>query len=194
MKAPDNPFELFSEWFAAAQAKEPELANAVALATADDHGSPSVRMVLLKSADEAGFVFYTNLESRKGRQLRVNKRVAMCIHWKSLGKQVRVEGEVEGVSDEEADAYFASRDRGSQIGAWASKQSQTLEGRFALESRIAKFTARFHVAPVPRPPFWSGFRLLPDLIEFWDDGVFRLHERVEYTCHGTSWSTRQLFP
>jgi pyridoxamine 5'-phosphate oxidase len=194
MKSPDDPLELFNEWFTAAEVKEPTLPDAVALATADANGSPSVRMVLLKAVDESGFVFYTNLESRKGQQIRDNPQGALCFHWKSLARQVRVEGALEPVSDEEADAYFASRDRGSQIGAWASKQSRPLESRFALESRIAKFTTRFHVGRVPRPPFWSGLRMRPDRIEFWDDGMFRLHERLEYTRDDVGWSNRQLFP
>ena len=194
MKGPDNPHDLFAEWFAAAEAGESDLPNAVALATADASGAPSVRMVLLKGHDERGFVFYTNLESRKGHQIRDNPRGALCFHWKSLARQVRVEGDIEPVSDAEADAYFASRDRGSQIGAWASKQSQPLEGRFALETRIARFAARFNIGQIPRPDFWSGYRIRPDRIEFWDDGTFRLHERLEYLRGKSGWSNRQLFP
>ena len=194
MKGPNNPLELFDEWFAAAEASEPGLANAMALATTDASGFPSVRMVLLKGHDDRGFVFYTNLGSRKGQQIRENPRAALCFHWKSLARQVRIEGPMEPVSDDEADAYFASRDRGSQIGAWASKQSQTLEGRFELEARIAKFAARFHVGKVPRPEFWSGFRVRHERIEFWDDGTFRLHERLEYLRGASGWSNRQLFP
>ena len=194
MKGPDNPHTLFAEWFAAAEAKEPGLANAVALASADASGSPSVRMVLLKGHDERGFVFYTNLNSRKGQQIRDNPRAALCFHWKSLARQIRIEGAIEPVSEAEADAYFASRDRGSQIGAWASKQSEPLEGRFALEARIARFAARFNIGPVPRPQFWSGYRVVPNRIEFWDDGTFRLHERLEYLRENDGWKNRQLFP
>lgn len=194
MKGPDNPHSLFSQWFAAAEESETELPNAVALATADAGGAPSVRMVLLKGHDERGFVFYTNLESRKGHQIRDNPQGALCFHWKSLARQVRIEGAIEPVSDAEADAYFASRDRGSQIGAWASKQSQPLEGRFALEAQVAKFAAKFNVGRIPRPEFWSGYRIRPERIEFWDDGTFRLHERLEYLHDGSMWSNRQLFP
>lgn len=194
MKGPDNPHSLFAEWFAAAEESEPGLPSAVALATADASGAPSVRMVLLKGHDERGFVFYTNLGSRKGQQIRENPKGALCFHWKSLSRQVRVEGTIEPVSGAEADSYFASRDRGSQIGAWASKQSQPLEGRFALEVQVAKFAARFNVGQIPRPDFWSGYRICPERIEFWDDGTFRLHERLEYLRDGSVWSNRQLFP
>ncbi len=148
----------------------------MALATADAEGRPSVRMVLLKGIDERGFVFYTNLESRKGGQLAANPCVGLAFHWKSLRRQVNVEGPVVPVDPAEADAYFASRDRGSQIGAWASRQSQPLAGRFDLESRVAQFAAKFHVGAVPRPEFWSGFRVVPERIEFWEDRPFRLHK------------------
>jgi len=194
MKGPDNPYALFADWLAAAEAKEPDVPDAAALATADADGAPSVRMVLLKGFDERGVVFYTNLESRKARQIRENPRGAMVFHWKSLARQVRIEGSIEPVSDAEADAYFASRDRGSQIGAWASKQSQPLEGRFALEARVAKFAAKFNIGRVPRPEFWSGYRILAERIEFWDEGTFRLHERLEYLRDDAGWTSRQLFP
>jgi len=174
----NDPFCLFRQWLADAEKSEPNDPNAMALATADADGRPSVRMVLLKGVDERGFVFYTNLTSRKGQQLAANPRVGLCFHWKTLRKQVNVEGPVSPIAAAEADAYFASRDRGSQIGAWASKQSQPLAGRFDLESRVARFAARFHVGAVPRPEFWSGFRVVPERIEFWEDRPFRLHNRL----------------
>jgi pyridoxamine 5'-phosphate oxidase len=189
-----DPISLFGEWYAAAQdcgLKEPA---AVALGTADSEGRPSVRMVLLKGADPAGFVFYTNLESRKGRQLRDNPNAALCFHWMPLARQVRVEGRVAPVPDDEADAYFASRARDSQIGAWASKQSQPLEGRFELERRVAKYGLRFGIGHVPRPAFWSGFRLVPERIEFWQQGFARLHDRLVYHRASDGWTTERLFP
>lgn len=193
-KETDDPIELFKSWLADATRAEPSDPNAVALATADASGRPSVRMVLLKDADARGFVFYTNLESRKGLEIQANPRGALCFHWKSLDRQVRVEGRLEPVADSEADSYFATRDRASQIGAWASSQSRALESRFALERRVAEFTAKFHIGTVPRPPYWSGFRLVPDAIEFWQERPFRLHDRTVYHREGNAWSTRKLYP
>ncbi len=194
MTESENPFELFASWFSEAQEKEPNDPNAMALATVGPDGMPSVRMVLLKDFDEAGFTFYTNLGSRKGRQIQENAKAAICLHWKSLRRQIRVEGDVEQVSDEEADAYFASRPRNSQIGAWASRQSHRLEGRFDLEKRVASFAAKFGVGKVPRPTFWSGFRVRPQRIEFWREGNFRLHERLVYHRGTDGWATERLFP
>lgn len=190
----EDPIELFNSWFAEATQAEPSDPNAVALATADASGRPAVRMVLLKDADARGFVFYTNLESRKGQEIQANPWAALCFYWKSLDRQVRVEGRIEPVAAAEADSYFASRDRASQIGAWASRQSRPLESRFALERRLAEFTAKFHVGTVPRPPFWSGFRLVPEAIEFWQERPFRLHDRTVYHRDGTTWSVRKLYP
>lgn len=190
----NHPVHLFKAWFAEAQ-KTPLLEpTSVALATSTPEGRPSVRMVLLKGADEKGFVIYTNLTSRKGRELQENPQAALCFHWDPLRKQVRVTGRCERVSDQEADAYFASRHRTSQIGAWASKQSQELSGRFELESRIAHFGVVYGVGPIPRPPFWSGFRLVPDAIEFWEDRKFRLHDRFVFERDGDTWTKKQLFP
>lgn len=192
-----NPFELFSEWLEEAKEKELNDPNALALATSGADGQPSVRMVLLKDHDEAGFVFYTNLESNKGRALAENPKAAMLFHWKSLRRQVRIEGAVDPVSAEEADAYFASRPRGSQIGAWASEQSRPLEGRFKLEKQVAAYTAKFGVSTIPRPDHWSGFRLVPNRIEFWKDGAFRLHDRHVFTRESvteTSWTVQRLYP
>ncbi len=190
----DNPIDLFREWYAKAQDKESDVPDAAALATASTDGMPSVRMVLVKTFDDDGFVFYTNLGSRKVDELRANPQAALCLHWKSLERQVRIEGTVEKVSDEQADEYFATRPRTSQLGAWASRQSHELEGRFELEAEVAKATARFHVGKVPRPEFWSGFRIRPLRIEYWDQGSYRLHDRLEYRREGDGWATRFLFP
>lgn len=190
----NEPFDLFNSWFQMAKESELNDPSAMNLATATPDGRPSSRMVLLKDFDTDGFVFYTNLESNKGKQLAGNAHVALNFHWKSLRKQVRIEGVAAPVSDEEADAYFQSRPRGSRIGAWASDQSRPMEGMFVLERRVAEFTAKFHVGEVPRPPHWSGFRVDPQLIEFWSDGKFRLHERIVYHRDGDAWTTERLFP
>lgn len=189
-----DPITLFLAWLAEAEKQEPNDPNAMSLATATPDGRPSSRMVLLKDVDRRGFAFYTNLESRKGLDLAANPHGALLFHWKSLRRQVRVEGRVERVSDDEADAYFASRPRGSQIGAWASTQSRPLSGRFELERRIGEFAARFGLSPVPRPPHWSGFRVVPELIEFWQDRPFRLHERLVFHRDGETWATEHLYP
>jgi pyridoxamine 5'-phosphate oxidase len=190
------PRALFAAGRAAAAPNEPSDPNAMSLATVDGEGLPNVRMVLLKGFDERGFVFYTNFESAKGRELLAQPKAAMCFHWKSLRRQVRVRGNVETVSEEEADAYFASRPRDSRIGAWASKQSRPLESRFALERAVAKFAARHAVGAVPRPPVWSGFRVAPVSIEFWHDRPFRLHERVVFSrpTPATPWNKTRLYP
>jgi pyridoxamine 5'-phosphate oxidase len=192
--AEDDPFALFQAWMAEAEASEPNDQNAVCLATATPDGRPSARMVLLKGLDPRGFVFYTNLESRKGGELAANPHAAMCFHWKTLQRSVRVEGRVEPVSAAEADAYYASRSRGSRIGAWASRQSRPLESRFALEKAVAEYTLKFGVGEVPRPPHWSGFRLLPARIEFWRDMPFRLHERRVFHAAAAGWETEMLYP
>lgn len=189
-----DPYALFREWLAEAVAKEPNDANAMAVATADADGLPDVRMVLLKDVDERGFVFYTNLESAKGRQLAANPQAAVLFHWKSLRRQVRARGQVTRVSDEEADAYFATRARPAQLGAWASDQSRPLTDRLALEKRIAEVGLRFGLGKVPRPPHWSGFRIEPQAIEFWRDRPFRLHERLVFQRAAEGWTTRRLFP
>jgi pyridoxamine 5'-phosphate oxidase len=196
IRAKDDPLALFADWYAEAEKSEPNDPSAMALATVGLDGTPSCRMVLLKAFDASGFVFYTNYESRKGSQLLAHPKAALLFHWKSLRRQVRLEGSIAQTTPEEADAYFATRDRGSQIGAWASEQSRPLESRFALEKRVAEFTARHVIGKVPRPPYWSGFRLQPLLIEFWQDGAFRLHDRLEYSrpAAGAPWSTRTLYP
>jgi pyridoxamine 5'-phosphate oxidase len=189
-----DPFVRFKDWFTQAIEKEPTLPEAMTLATADAGGRPSARMVLLKDADERGFVFYTNLESRKGTELGVNAQAALVFHWKSTQRQVRVTGVVEPVSDAEADEYFASRPRGAQIGAWSSDQSRPMTGAHELEKRVAKFTAKFGVSRIPRPNFWSGYRLVPDELEFWEERLFRLHSRIHYQRSEDGWETSYLFP
>lgn len=191
-----DPFALFAEWLAQARRREPEDANAMALATADADGTPDVRMVLLKDCDASGFVFYTHLDSAKGRQLAANPHAALCFHWKSLRRQIRVRGPVMPVDPAEADAYFASRARDSRIGAWASAQSRPLESRFALERRVAETALRFGVGEVPRPDFWSGFRLAPLRMEFWRNRAFRLHDRLEWTRASLDapWRQSRLYP
>jgi pyridoxamine 5'-phosphate oxidase len=194
LAAAADPFPLFAEWLAEAQKSEPNDPTAMALATVDAEGMPNVRMVLLKDFGPEGFVFYTNLESRKGHELADVPKAALCMHWKSLRRQVRVRGNVETTTPAEADAYFASRPRLARIGAWASKQSEPLEGRFELEKAVAFYTARYAVGEVPRPPHWSGFRIVPVEIEFWRDGAFRLHERVRFTRGERGWSRTWLYP
>ena len=197
-----DPFALFETWLADATRHEPNDPNAMALATVDGDGLPNVRMVLLKGLDAAdrgparGFVFYTNWESAKGRELQAQRKAALCFHWKSLRRQVRVRGEVAGVTAAEADAYYATRARGSRLGAWASAQSRPLESRFALEKAVALVTARYPLGDIPRPPHWSGFRVTPLEIEFWHDRPFRLHERSVFRrpVAGDAWTRSRLYP
>jgi pyridoxamine 5'-phosphate oxidase len=190
----DEPYRLFAAWFAEAEKSEPNDANGLALATVDTDGMPNVRMVLLKGFDESGFVFYTNFESAKGKEILASMKAAMCFHWKSLRRQVRIRGPVELVSKEEADADYATRARGSRIGAWASKQSRPLESRFALEKAVAEYTLKFAVGEIPRPDHWSGFRLVPRTIEFWHDRPFRLHDRILFSRAGDGWEKTRLYP
>ena len=190
----DTPFPTFERWSAEAVAHEPGDPLAAALATVDGEGRPSVRMVLIKAHGPEGFTFYTNYESRKGRDLLANPNAALCLHWKSIARQVRIEGAVTPVADAVADAYFASRDRGSRIGAWASKQSRPLESPHALEKAVAARTAEFGLGEVPRPPYWSGFLLVPRAVEFWDAGRFRLHRRLRYERTGEGWTATALYP
>ena len=189
-----DPFALFEEWFAEAQASEPNDPEAMALATAGETGQPSVRMVLLKSHGPAGFTFFTNLDSRKGVELAANRQAGLLFHWKSLRRQVRVEGPVEIVSDAEADAYFATRGRESQLGAWASDQSRPLDSRAMFEARLVEVAERFATGLVPRPPRWAGYRVIPRAIEFWSDRPHRLHERRVFTRSGEAWRESLLYP
>lgn len=192
--AEDDPFALFAAWLREAGEREPNDANAMALATVDDGGLPDVRMVLLKDVDAAGFVFYTNLESAKSRQLAANPKAALLFHWKSLRRQVRVRGRVSAVSAAEADAYWATRARPAQLGAWASDQSRPLPERGAFEKRIAQMGLKFGLGKPPRPPHWSGFRLAPQSFEFWRDRPFRLHDRLVFGRAGEGWTTQRLYP
>lgn len=190
----DDPLAMFHALLEEATRKEPNDPTAMTVATATADGVPSARMVLLKEADARGFVFYSNTQSRKGDELAANPRAALVFHWKSMRRQVRVEGTVERVTDAEADAYFASRARGSQVGAWASDQSRPMDGRFDLEKRVARFAARFGVGSVPRPPHWTGYRVVPTAYEFWTDKPFRLHERIRFDRAGDGWAVSRLFP
>jgi len=191
-----TPWALFRDWFAEAEAAEVNDPNAMSLATVSAAGAPSVRIVLLKDYDMRGFCFFTNRESRKGDDLAANARGALCWHWKSLRRQVRAEGSIAMVSDTESDAYFAMRPRGSQIGAWASLQSQHLPARADFDKRIADCTHQFEGRAVPRPPHWGGYRLTPNRVEFWQDQPSRLHDRLVYTCApgATNWATERLYP
>ena len=192
--AETDPFQLFADWFEEARQGEPNDPDAMALATATPNGRPSVRMVLLKGHGPEGFTFYTNLDSRKGAELAANARAALLFHWKSLRRQVRIEGSVEPVSDQDADAYFATRSRDSQLGAWASWQSRPLDARQTFEKRYDEVARRFDGADVPRPPRWSGYRLRPELFEFWTDRPHRLHERRLFTADGDGWREGLLYP
>jgi pyridoxamine 5'-phosphate oxidase len=192
----DEPLRLFAAWFSDATRSEPADPSAMTLATVDSDGLPNARMVLLKGFDDQGFVFYTNLDSQKGRELDANPKAALVFHWKSLNRQVRLRGPVERVEDHIADAYFATRPRLAQIGAWASKQSAALESRMAFEKAVALQMAKFAVGTIPRPPNWSGYRLQPQIIEFWQDRPYRLHDRIEFrrAAAGEPWRKTRLYP
>ncbi|MFD2237254.1 pyridoxamine 5'-phosphate oxidase [Aureimonas populi] len=192
----DDPFAIFAQWLDAATQTEPNDPNAMTLATVDAQGLPNARVVLLKGFDQRGFVFYTNFESAKGQELQAARKAALCFHWKSLRRQVRVRGAVGIVSPEEADLYYASRPRGSRIGAWASRQSHPLDSRGTLEARVAEVEARFGSGDIARPPHWSGFRVEPVEMEFWQDGASRLHDRFRFTREsaGDAWAVTRLYP
>ena len=190
----DDPTALFGSWLEAAWKTEPSDANAMTLATIDPEGRPQARIVLLKGHDASGFVFYTNTLSRKGLALEAVPFAALCFHWKTQRRQVRIEGPVGFVTDEEADEYFASRPRDSRIGAWASQQSQKLESRTVLEDAVKRIETEYAETEVPRPPHWSGYRVRPERIEFWQEGAFRLHDRIEYLSTGGNWVSRRLYP
>lgn len=192
----DDPFALFESWMSEAIRHEINDPNAMALATVDSGGLPNVRIVLLKQATPNGFVFYTNFESAKGHEILANPKASLCFHWKSLRRQIRIRGDIEVVDDTEADSYFASRPRGSRLGAWASQQSRPLESRFALEKAVAKYTAKHGMGKIPRPPYWSGFCLIPQEIEFWHDRPFRLHDRIVFSRKDprSLWSKTRLYP
>jgi pyridoxamine 5'-phosphate oxidase len=192
----DEPLRLWQAWFDEAAKSEPRDPNAMSLATVDPDGMPDVRTVLLKGVDERGFVFYTNTESQKGRELAANPKAGLLFYWKSLNRQVRVRGPVERVTPQEADAYFATRPKQAQIGAWASQQSRPLESRLAFEKAVALYAAKYVIGTVPRPPHWSGFRIVPICIEFWHDRPFRLHDRVEFRrdALGAPWSKTRMYP
>ena len=189
-----EPFALFSQWLDEAEKSEPNDPNGLALSTVDESGLPNVRMVLLKGHDARGFVFYTNFESAKGREILASRKAAMLFHWKSLRRQIRIRGDIEIVSNAEADEYYASRPRLSRIGAWASQQSRPLESKFALEKAVAEVTVKYPVGDIPRPPHWSGFRVKPVEIEFWKDGAFRLHDRIKFVRDGDGWTKSRLYP
>ena len=189
-----NPIKLFKDWLADANRSEPNDPNAMNLATVSKVGIPSSRMVLLKDVTHKGFTFYTNLNSKKARDILEHPNVALCFHWKSLKRQVRIEGVAEGLDTDEVDAYFATRDRNSRVGAWASKQSQILSKRSDLEKRVIEFKVKFEDSDVPRPEFWSGFRVIPEVIEFWKDQPFRLHDRSVYRRSDNGWTMNRLYP
>lgn len=191
----NNPFELFTAWFAEAEKHEPNDPNAMSVATVGEGGMPSVRILLLKGYDDKGFCFFTNTHSRKGKQLAEESKTALCFHWKSIRRQVRIEGLAQPVNEKEADEYFSSRPRGSQVGAWASLQSSPLDNRATLEARVREFETKFEKQTVPRPPHWSGYRVVPSLIEFWQDMPFRLHDRVIFTRAASgAWQHERWYP
>jgi len=194
--AADDPFQLFAAWLKEASGSEPRDPTAMTLATVDTDGTPNARMVLLKGLDERGFVFYTNKESQKGRELEAHPLAALVFHWKSLNRQIRIRGPVESVTDAEADAYFATRPKQAQIGAWASQQSRPVESRLTFEKQVALYAAKYALGDVPRPSYWTGYRIVPLLIEFWHDRPFRLHDRIEFRRDGLTapWSKTRLYP